>query len=321
MNKKYLSYIIICFIILLVYIALPYLVCIGKYEYLTTTRSPYSDWNKSYSKYALIISEDKYYIYNRVTRTFYKDYSSFIKKINSKYNENPNVCESAEYIDYESGVKCQISDKYVALYLWYEVDGGHDSDSVYIDNKGNVLLTRDKEEYNFDKYLAYGLFFEVSFGNYEIIQPNGNTYLINSVDGEEYYDIFELENTDSQGNWYLSSSFDKFYISDDNAIFLTTNAIINPLSERIEIGEEHYDFDNPKSYAEDIYKDKYILVSNDKKIEVRDIKNNIIATYETDEKIHDMKFKLIEDNIYIDVNGKERQLYIFDSKNIIKVEN
>ena len=321
MKKKYLLLIIVSAIFSLVYISLPYIISIGKYEYLTTSRSPYSDWKNSYSKYALIISEEKYYIYNRITRTFYKDYSSFIKKINSKYNNGPNVCSNNEFIDYESGVKCNISDEYLKIYLWYDEGEDEDFDAVYIDNKGNVTLISEKENYRFGKYKAYGIFFETAYGNYEITLPTGDTYLIGSIDSEESWNTFELYNKDLNGNWLLEEEFEKFYINKDNAIFLTSNAVINPLSEKLEIGENYYDYNNPKIFAEDIYKDKYILVSNENKIEVRDIKNNTIAFYETDDEVHDIKFKLIESNIYIDFNEEERQLFIFDGKNIIKKEN
>ncbi len=319
--KKRILALIILGIILLIYILLPHLMSIGKYEYLTTSFSPYEEQNKEYSKYALLITEDKYYIYNKITRTYNKDYSTFIKNTNSKYMDSPNVCSNSDFIDYESGVKCNISDKYLKIYLWYKEDGEKDSDAVYIDNKGNVKLIQEKENYRFGKYKGYGLFYEVNYGNYEITLTNGSTYLISGIDSEERWNTFELNNKDEKGNWILESDFEKFYISGNNAIFLARSAVINPLSEKIEIGENYYDYDEPKVIAEDIYKDKYILVSNNYYIEVRDIKNNIISKYKTNSENHDLSFQLKEDIIYIYDDGKDEQIYIFNEKNIIKSEN
>ena len=316
--KKKICLISIIIIIAVLYLLIPYIMGLGKYEYLTTSKSPYTDSEKSYSKYALLITKDKYYIYNTLTKTFNYDYSSFIKNINKEYNQYPNVCENRELIDFEAGVECEISDEYLDLYLWYEDDLEYDWDRVKIDNKGNVYLEYEEDKYRFGEYIAYGIFYEMSFGNYEISQPNGNKYLIQGLDSEHIYDSFELVNINDQGKRYIENVVENFYIGKENAVFYVNNVIVNPLGNKIEIGDD-FSKENRKLIAYDIYKDKYVLLGNGKFIEIRNIKNNILATYETDSDYHDLEMIEKDGSIYIIDRGTNRQEYVFNGNSIIKV--
>lgn len=319
MKKKILLIIIT---ILAVFLLFPFIMSIGKYEYLTNTFDFYSNNKDLFSKYALIISEDKYYIYNRITRTFNNDYATFIKNINKKYNNSPNVCDNKEFIDYQTGVRCEISDEYLDIFLWYKEDGENESDLVSINNKGQVLLYQDKKEYNFGKYYTYGIYYEVSYGNYEISQPNGNVYLIQSIDGEETWDSFEFYNRDEKRNIIIENYIDRFYINEKNAIFSSNNVVINPLTEKIVIGEEYYNgYEEEKAYAKDIYKDKYILVENGYFIEIRDINNKVLAREKTDKIFFDWRFKEIDNVLYITDFDYSENYYTFDGNKIKKLES